>query len=156
MPEIDRDEARRRFGAARIARLATVDVEGRPHLVPVVFARREDVIVMAVDGKPKRSQALKRLRNIEVNPPVCLLADGYDEDWNRLWWARADGAARVLPPDAVEPETRDEYTAAIALLWRKYAQYRERSPDGPVTVVTVQRWSGWRAASGNKAAGPAG
>jgi len=159
MPEMDVDEARRRFSGARIARLATVDHEGRPHLVPVVFALCDsigDEIVMAVDGKPKRSQRLKRLHNIEVNPAVCLLVDAYDEDWNRLWWVRADGGARVVPPGAPDPEARDGYAEAVAALRRKYGQYREHPPDGPVTVVGVLRWSGWRAGSEEDAAGPAG
>ncbi|MFF7886759.1 TIGR03668 family PPOX class F420-dependent oxidoreductase [Streptomyces sp. NPDC020794] len=141
MPDMDEEEARRRFMAARVARLATVDDEGHPHLVPLVFATHGGEIVTAVDHKPKRSRRLRRLRNIAAHPAVCLLVDAYDEDWDRLWWVRADGDARVLPPG-----TQDEYTAAIALLREKYAQYRQRPPDGPVIAVTVHRWHGWRAA----------
>jgi PPOX class probable F420-dependent enzyme len=137
---MDEEEARRRFVAARVARLATVDAEGRPHLVPLVFAARGGEIVTAVDHKPKRSPRLRRLRNIAAHPAVCLLVDAYDEDWERLWWVRADGDARVLPPG-----TQDEYTAAIDLLREKYAQYRQRPPDGPVIAVTVHRWHGWSA-----------
>ncbi|WP_435809832.1 TIGR03668 family PPOX class F420-dependent oxidoreductase [Streptomyces mirabilis] len=140
MPDMDEKEARRRFVAARVARLATVDAEGRPHLVPLVFAARGGEIVTAVDHKPKRSPRLRRLRNIAAHPAVCLLVDAYDEDWERLWWVRADGDARVLPPG-----TQDQYTAAIDLLREKYAQYRQRPPDGPVIAVTVHRWHGWRA-----------
>jgi PPOX class probable F420-dependent enzyme len=138
---MDEEEARRRFVAARVARLATVDAEGRPHLVPLVFAARGGELVTAVDHKPKRSQRLRRLRNIAAHPAVCLLVDVYDEDWDRLWWVRADGDARVLPPG-----TPGEYPAAIALLRDKYAPYRRRPPDGPVITVTVHRWQGWRAA----------
>ncbi|MFD7053995.1 TIGR03668 family PPOX class F420-dependent oxidoreductase [Streptomyces mirabilis] len=140
MPDMDEKEARRRFVAARVARLATVDAEGRPHLVPLVFAARGGEIVTAVDHKPKRSPRLRRLRNIAAHPAVCLLVDAYDEDWERLWWVRADGDARVLPPG-----TQDEYTVAIDLLREKYAQYRQRPPDGPVIAVTVHHWHGWRA-----------
>jgi PPOX class probable F420-dependent enzyme len=148
------DEARRRFTGAPVARLATVDPEGRPHLVPVVFAVRSDGgIVMAVDWKPKSSQRLKRLHNIAVRPAVCLLVDAYDEDWERLWWVRADGGARTVPPDAPGQDDRAEYEAAVALLTRKYPQYRDSPPDGPVVVVTVHRFSGWRAGPGPDAAG---
>ncbi|MFF7191180.1 TIGR03668 family PPOX class F420-dependent oxidoreductase [Streptomyces sp. NPDC008222] len=154
MPSMPEDEARRRFTDARVARLATVDSSGRPHLVPVVFARRGDGgIVMAVDHKPKQSQRLKRLHNIAVQPAVCLLADAYDEDWERLWWVRADGGARILPPGAPAAQDCEEYAAALALLTRKYPQYREMPPDGPVVVVAVRRWTGWRAAA---EPGPAG
>ncbi|MGV9566349.1 TIGR03668 family PPOX class F420-dependent oxidoreductase [Streptomyces sp. NPDC003480] len=147
MPRMPEDEARRRFTDARVARLATVDSAGLPHLVPVVFAGRgDDGIVLAVDRKPKRSQRLKRLHNIAVQPAVCLLADVYDEDWERLWWVRADGGARTVPPGASTEQDREEYEAALALLTRKYPQYRETPPDGPVIVVDVRRWTGWRAA----------
>ncbi|MDC0766802.1 TIGR03668 family PPOX class F420-dependent oxidoreductase [Streptomyces sp. HD] len=150
MPQIEQDEARGRFAAAAVARLATVDPGGRPHLVPVVFAVRGDEIVTAVDAKPKRSRRLKRLHNIEVTPAVCLLADVYDDDWDRLWWVRADGGARILAPDAPEQAARDEYAAAVDLLRQKYAQYTREPPDGPVVVITVLHWSGWRAATGDE------
>ena len=82
-----------RFAQSPVARLATVGADGRPHLVPVVFAVHEQVIYSAVDAKPKTTQRLRRLANIESNPQVSLLVDHYDEDWTRLWWVRADGDA---------------------------------------------------------------
>lgn len=149
MPRMAEDEARRLFARARIARLATVDPVGRPHLVPVVFAHQgDDGIVMAVDRKPKSTRKLRRLGNIAVSPAVCLLVDVYDEDWERLWWVRADGGARTVEPDSPAEEDRDEYRAALELLTRKYSQYGQSPPDGPVIVVAVNRWSGWRAAPG--------
>jgi PPOX class probable F420-dependent enzyme len=126
-------EARERFAAARVARLATVSAEGVPHLVPVTFAVRDDVVVFAVDHKPKSTTSLRRLRNIAENPAVCFLADGYDEDWSRLWWARADGVARVEPPGA-EP---------VSWLVAKYEQYAERPPEHAVVVTEIHTWSGW-------------
>ncbi|GAA3775438.1 hypothetical protein GCM10022206_12700 [Streptomyces chiangmaiensis] len=111
-----------------------------------MFAAHGDGIVTAVDRKPKSSQRLKRLRNVAANPAVCLLVDAYDEDWDRLWWVRADGGARTVRPDAPAERDRDEYRAALALLTRKYPQYRDSTPDGPVIAVAVHRWSGWRAA----------
>jgi PPOX class probable F420-dependent enzyme len=136
VPELGEGEARRRFAEARVARLATVDEAGRPHLVPVVFARHgADGIVTAVDHKPKTTPRLKRLRNIAAQPSVSLLVDAYDENWDHLWWVRADGDARVIPADA----------ALIEPLREKYAQYRERPPSGAVIFVTVSRWTGWQA-----------
>src|SRR5690242_12438701 len=93
------EEARERFAAARVARLATADAGGRPHLVPIVFAVAGDEVFSAVDAKPKRTANLKRLANVRANPHVALLADHYDDDWSELWWARADGRARVLERD---------------------------------------------------------
>jgi PPOX class probable F420-dependent enzyme len=135
-------EARERFAAARVARLATIGEDGRPHLVPIVLALDGERIYHAVDSKPKRTTALRRLANIAAHPRVALLADEYDDDdWTRLWWARADGSARVLETDA------DESRAAIALLQDRYAQYRDAPPNGPVVAIAVERWTGWRAAA---------
>ena len=100
MPTLDVDDARRRFAAARVARLATVAGDGQPHLVPVVFAVEGDTVLIAVDAKPKRHRALKRLRNIADHPAVSLLVDHYDDDWSALWWVRADGVATVTDDDA--------------------------------------------------------
>lgn len=133
------EEARSRFAAARVARLATADAAGRPHLVPVAFAVAGETIYSAVDAKPKRTRALRRLANVRENPAVALLVDHWDEeDWARLWWVRAEGAGRVLDPD--EPEA----TRAVELLRERYPRQRA---DGAVLAVDVTRWSGW-AASG--------
>ena len=129
---------RDRFGSARIARLATVDADGQPHLVPLCFTLAEDRIVSVVDAKPKRSVNLRRLANIRAQPRVSVLVDEYDEDWTRLWWVRADGAARVVEAGA----ERDD---AVAALTAKYPQYERQPPSGPVVQVTVDRWRGWSA-----------
>jgi PPOX class probable F420-dependent enzyme len=132
------DEARALFATARVARLATVGDDARPHLVPIVFALAGDAIYSAVDAKPKRTTALKRLANIARNPRVALLADHYDDaDWGALWWVRADGVARVV--EGAEAER------GIALLRERYEQYRTDPPRGPVLAIAVERWSGWRA-----------
>jgi PPOX class probable F420-dependent enzyme len=131
-------EARQRFAAARVARLATADADGRPHLVPVVFAVRDDTVYSAVDAKPKRTTRLRRLANVAENPAVSLLVDHYEDDWDRLWWVRADGRGRVLDADDAEA------VAAVALL---QARYPQQHGAGVVLAVDVERWSGW-AASG--------
>jgi len=132
-------EARRRFATAEVARLATVGPDGRPHVVPIVFAVAGDTIYSAVDHKPKRTTALKRLANVVENPHVAVLADHYEQDWRRLWWVRADGTGRVLEPGD------EEARSAVALLADRYPQYRERPPAGPVLAVDVKRWTGWSA-----------
>jgi PPOX class probable F420-dependent enzyme len=130
------EEARERFSAARVARLATADATGRPHLVPIVFAVQGNQVYSVVDTKPKRTGALRRLANVRENPAVAVLVDYYDDDWSALWWVRAEGRARVLAPD--QPEARE----AVALLAQRYPQQR---PAGAVLAVDVARWSGWRA-----------
>jgi PPOX class probable F420-dependent enzyme len=136
-------QARERFAAARVARLATADAGGRPHLVPVVFAVSGDVIYSVVDAKPKRTTALRRLRNVAENPSVALLADHYDDsDWGALWWVRAEGQARVLDPASAIESERAEAAGAVDLLRARYPQQRA---VGAVLAVDVERWSGWAA-----------
>ncbi|MEV4617486.1 TIGR03668 family PPOX class F420-dependent oxidoreductase [Asanoa sp. NPDC049573] len=129
-------EARARFAAARVARLATADAAGQPHLVPVTFAVAGDVVYTAVDAKPKRTTALRRLANIAANPRVSLLVDHYDDDWSRLWWVRADGTGRILPDSP-------EATRAAGLLSDRYPAFELR---GVVLAVEIIRWIGWSAA----------
>jgi PPOX class probable F420-dependent enzyme len=138
LPRVTEAEMRERFERARIARLATVDVDGQPHLVPICFACVGDRIVSVVDAKPKRTPKLRRLENIRVQPRVSVLVDEYDEDWTRLWWVRADGTGRVVDSG---PARED----AVATLSAKYPQYEELPPGGPVVEITVDRWRGWSA-----------
>jgi PPOX class probable F420-dependent enzyme len=132
-------EAQEAFSAARVVRLATVDPTGRPHLVPITFAVVEAgaAVVFAVDHKPKSTTHLRRLANLTANPAVCLLADGWSEDWAQLWWARADGTAGVLP------DADHLVGPAVDALAKRYPQYREIRPAGPVVRIVVHRWSGW-------------
>jgi PPOX class probable F420-dependent enzyme len=107
--------------------------------VVVTFAVfSDDVVVSAVDAKPKSTTDLQRLRNIAVTPAASLLVDHYDEDWTRLWWVRVDGTAAVV---------RDEPTRTelVAPLVAKYAQYRREPPRGPVVALTVRRTTSWAA-----------
>jgi PPOX class probable F420-dependent enzyme len=131
------DEARARFAGARVARVATTSAHGQPHIVPIVFAVEGDRVYSAVDQKPKRTTSLRRLKNIAENPQVSLLVDHYEDDWDKLWWVRADGHARLLDPDH-----DDEARQAIALLRARYPQQHAR---GAVVAVDVERWSGWTA-----------
>jgi PPOX class probable F420-dependent enzyme len=133
--------ARALFATARVARLATVGADGRPHLVPITFALDGETLYTAIDHKPKRTTRLRRLDNVAANPHVSVLADHYDElDWSALWWVRADGAARIVTSAA------PEHARAVARLEARYEQYRRGRPTGPAIVVSVSRWTGWRAA----------
>ena len=131
------EEARRRFATARIARLASVDGSGQPHLVPIAFAVAGDRVYSAVDAKPKRTTALRRLANVRANPAVAVLADHYeDANWDALWWVRADGHGRVLDPADLEARQ------AVALLGERYPRLEA---VGEVLAIDVKRWSGWSA-----------
>jgi PPOX class probable F420-dependent enzyme len=137
MPPLSADEARRRLAAARIARLATVREDGRPHLVPIVFAVDGDDVYAIADPKPKRGLDLLRHRNIAVNPAVSLLVDEYEESWERIWWVRADGMARIV-------EAGPERDKAIELLRAKYPQYATwTTPFGAAMVMRLSRVTSW-------------
>jgi PPOX class probable F420-dependent enzyme len=100
-----------------VARLATSDTAGIPHLVPLVFCLHESAIYSPIDGKPKSSTQLKRLKNLEGNPNASLLLDHYEDDWQQLWWIRLDAVGEVFRPDG---ETTDALEAALCA---KYPQY---------------------------------
>jgi PPOX class probable F420-dependent enzyme len=121
-----------------VARLATIDPDGRPHLVPIVFAIDGDTLYSAVDAKPKRSKTLRRIENARERPDVTILVDHYEDDWSRLWWIRLRGRARVL-------DGGDELEHALRLLSEKYPQYRDEPPGAPVLAVDVTDVREWSA-----------
>jgi len=125
-----------RLISARVARLATIDSDGRAHLVPIVFAVDGNTLYSAVDRKPKRSSRLRRIENARARPDVTILVDHYQEDWKRLWWVRVRGRARVL-------DDGEERERAVELLREKYPQYHAEPPGGPVLAVDVTEVREW-------------
>lgn len=143
------EQARARFADCPVAVLGTVDEAGAAaHLVPVTYVVSGDRVFITIDDKPKRTQDLKRLRNIAANPRVCLLAQHYQDEWSGLWWARADGTARVIEPG-------DLPFSVLGGLVGRYSWYRAHPPNGSVIEVTVQTWSGWAFAESPPSLGPA-
>ena len=135
---MDQREMRSQFASAPVARLATAGADGRPHIVPICFVIDEQTLYFAVDFKPKRTTNLKRLRNIAANPAVSILVDHYEDDWERLWWVRVDGNARVVTEEV-------EAQRAVKLLAARYSQYRANAPAGPVVAVAIAAITGWSA-----------
>ena len=134
--------AKHRIKTARVARLATVDHNGRPHLVPICFAYTGGVFYTAIDRKFKRVPAknLARLRHISAAPDVALLFDEYREDWTRLWYVLVRGKASLIPQSASK-----ERTKAIRQLSAKYAQYAAGmlADDAPIIRITPERIVSW-------------
>lgn len=120
-----------------IARLAALDARGRPRALPIVFANVAGYLWSPIDGKPKAGGEPARVRHVREHPFVELVLDDYADDWDRLWWIRVDGVARVVqPPDA----ERDPDTAPVVqALRRKYPQY-ERTPvlRDPPTLLAIR------------------
>ena len=132
------EEARQRIAAARVGRLASVDANGQPHVVPICFAMSGDQVVSVVDGKPKQTLQLRRLENVRRTPDVQLMVDYYDDDWSLLWWVRISGRGRVFEHGSARED-------AVDLLAAKYGQYREDRPTGPVLLIEITRISSWQA-----------
>ncbi len=124
----------------RVARLATSDADGHPHVVPVCFVFDGSRFYIALDEKPKRveQQQLRRVRNIEARHEAMLLFDHYDDDWTRLGYVQVYGHADLLIPDA--PGHAD----ALLLLRERYVQYRSMKLEAyPLIVITPQRVVAW-------------
>lgn len=125
---------------ARVARMATADAEGRPHVVPVCFAFVGDHIVTPIDEKPQEvsPDALRRSRDIRENQRVALLVDHYTADWSRLGWVQVRGRATICPPG------EQPHREAIEALRAKYDQYvghdLEARPLIEVVPGTVRSW----------------
>jgi PPOX class probable F420-dependent enzyme len=124
-----------------VARLATADAAGQPHVVPVCFALDGSTLYITIDEKPKRGVPLKRVRNIAENPNVALVVDRYDEDWTQLAWVMLRGPAEILADGT-------EHDAAQALLRAKYPQLAAMHIAAlPVIALRIERVTSWGAFS---------
>ncbi len=127
--------------AGRVARMATADAQGAPHLIPVCFAYDGSYFYSVLDRKPKRAALtrLKRVRNILSNPNVALVLDHFEEDWSKLWYVLVTGTAQLV-------HAGEEHRRAIAVLREKYPQYRDMDIDeNPVIRITPTRVTSWGA-----------
>lgn len=131
LPESD---ALDRFLNSRVARLATVSSDCKPHITPVTFVIHNQLVIIAVDHKPKVTTDLRRIRNIRQTQRATVLADHYDDDWTKLWWVRIDGPAEVVEKLNV---------AELELLREKYHQYWATPPVGPAIHVVMSAVRGW-------------
>lgn len=133
------DEQRRFLDVRRVARLATADGAGRPHVVPICYALGKDSVYCTIDEKPKRDPGgpLKRISNIRENPFVALVVDRYDEDWSQLGWVMVRGRAEVL-------ESGEEHDEAQVRLRARYRQLEAmRIERLPVIAIRIERILGW-------------
>jgi PPOX class probable F420-dependent enzyme len=124
--------------AERVARLAFLDDEDHPRVLPVTFAVAEGAAWSAIDRKPKRTAEPARVRWLRRRPEAALCVDRYEDDWERLAWVQLLGLVEVV-------EVRDG-RAGLDALTAKYASYREAAPPGPLLRLEVERTLDWRAA----------
>jgi PPOX class probable F420-dependent enzyme len=129
----------------RVARLATCDASGQPHVIPVVFAIDDQKLYTPLDEKPKRVAPgnLKRVRNLLENPQVAIVVDEYDEDWTRLAWVLVKGTGEIV-------ERGEGHSTGMRLLRKKYPQYEVmRLENRPMIVITVRRVISWKSHPGD-------
>jgi PPOX class probable F420-dependent enzyme len=138
-------EAERRvIETARVARLATADATGRPHVVPICYALLTDdaspMLVTPIDEKPKTAEPndLRRVRDIRANGAVAVVIDRYSEHWDRLGWLQLRGTA------SVHDRADDGYTAAVRALRQRYDQYVGHAlEDRPMIRIRIGSVSAW-------------
>src|ERR1700736_6269282 len=131
---------RAKLETARVARLATLDAERRPHALPICFTFDGSVFYSPIDRKPKRvpPRRVARLKNIKETPQVALLVDQCDEDWTRFWYVLVREEADLVSAAA-------EHEGAIQRLRAKYPQYDAGmlADDAPVLRITPVRITAW-------------
>ena len=133
------DEQQEFLEAARVARFASADRTGQPHVLPVCFALLDNAVCFTIDEKPKKQpgKQLKRLRNLMENPKAALVVDHYEEDWSRLGWVMIQGRADIL-------EAGDTHDRAQSRLRERYPQLRTMLIDAlPVITIRIDHVSSW-------------
>ena len=121
----------------RVARLAFVDEDERPRVLPVTFALAGGAIWSAIDEKPKRTAEPARVRRLRRRPEAALCVDVYSDDWSQLAWVQLLGR--------VEWISVEQGAEGMAALAAKYEPYAKRTPPGPLMRLAVERALYWRA-----------
>ena len=118
-----------------VARLGLLDGVGLPEAMPIVFTRVGGGLFSPIDGKPKSSAKLARIKLIENQPKGTLLLDYYTDKWEHLWWLKMDIEATVISTE------HNSWDQAVLGLRTKYPQYRSVSlfKDEP-TMISL-RWT---------------
>ena len=109
---------------ARVARLATADPDGMPHVVPVCPVLDGDHVLIASDESAK-------LRNLRADPRVALVVDDYLEDWDALRRVLVRGTATVIQDGPAWVRGRE-------LLYEKFPQYEPQAPIVAGRTVMVR------------------
>ena len=133
------DQARGFLNSHRVARFATADPTGQPHVVPICYAVSDDTMYFTIDEKRKQptNKPLKRIRNIQKNPQVALVVDRYEDDWTQLGWVMVQGKAALL-------DDGEEHTKAQRLLKARYPQlHGMQINDLPVIAVRIKHVVSW-------------
>jgi PPOX class probable F420-dependent enzyme len=126
---------------ARVARLATIDSEFKPHVVPVVFVFDGKHFFIPIDQKRKtaKPEKLKRIKNVQDNPNAALLIDKYSEDWTRLAFVMIQGKASI----ASKTEGNLQVQEAYKKLMTKYLQYQNVGVGEMCIIIAPEKLISW-------------
>jgi PPOX class probable F420-dependent enzyme len=124
------------LATARRGVMTTIQADGSPHSVPVVFASVGDQIVSPIDHKPKTGRTLERVKNLRRDARVTLLVDLWDEDWTKLVWLMIRGRAQVDETPAMD---------VMRTINRRYPQYApDEAHDALIRIEpTLLSWWSW-------------
>jgi PPOX class probable F420-dependent enzyme len=121
---------------SRVGRLALVDEDDRPRVLPVTYAVHDGAIWSAVDRKPKRPGEPARVRYLRRRPDAALIVDRYSDDWAKLAWVQILGRVAL--------HTVAEAPGAVDALADKYEPYAQEPPPGPLLQLLPARILCWR------------
>jgi nitroimidazol reductase NimA-like FMN-containing flavoprotein (pyridoxamine 5'-phosphate oxidase superfamily) len=126
-------DAERAFVEPRpVARVATVQPDGSPHVVPVCLVVAGNRVIF------ESGAATVKTTNLLVDPRVSICWDEYVDDWDALAQVVAFGHARAL--------AGDERSRAAALLVQTFPQFLTQSTFDEhdlVVEVAIERVSSW-------------
>src|SRR5580658_10787694 len=91
-----------------LCRLATASKEGRPHVVPVIYAMDGEDIIIAID------YGTRKLKNLEENKEVALVVDDYRPNQGIM----IEGRCEIL-------ERGKEYLRLLQVLYERFEYYRQ-------------------------------
>jgi nitroimidazol reductase NimA-like FMN-containing flavoprotein (pyridoxamine 5'-phosphate oxidase superfamily) len=113
------------IGRERVCRVATVNEDGMPHLVPVCPVLANGKIYFG------SGNAARKVKNLKENPRVAVTVDLYSDDWAHIKGAMVQGTVKLI---ARGPRFRK----IRGLLYKKYPHYATDAALGESDSVIVE------------------
>jgi len=112
-----------------LCRLATASKEGRPHVVPVIYALDREDVVVAID------YGTKKLGNLRQNRKVALVVDEFRPNKGLM----IEGDCEIL-------ERGKEYLRLLQILFDRFEYYRKNpwgEGESPILRIRPVKASMW-------------
>ena len=112
-----------------LCRMATASKEGRPHVVPVIYALDGEDVIVAVD------YGTKKLANLRQNSKVALVVD----EFKPIRGLMIEGDCEIL-------ERGKEYLGLLQILFDRFEYYRENpwgEGESPILRIRPTKASMW-------------